>query len=158
MVGSQLEQSLSILVHFSRAELSVAGEPRVVMCASCAHSGIEVARENDLFIIGDAANDDCDVLIELVFCIISDVADIVGAFTLTRVTGPAVLLSRRVRSRSEPLLPGPIMLSRLFLTATATPYSLSSPSPSHASIMCYISPSVPLNPQVGSPEGWQCSL
>ena len=129
IVGSQLEQSLSILVHFTRTELSVAGGPRVVMCASCTHSGIEVAQENKLFIVGDAADDGCEVLVELVFCIISDVADMVGAFTLTRVTGPAVVLSRRVRSRSEPLLPGSIMLSRLFLTAKPTPYSLCSPEP-----------------------------
>ena len=100
-----------------------------MMCASYTHSGIEVAQENKLFIVGDAADDGCEILVELVFCIISDVADMVGAFTLTRVTGPAVVLSRRVRSRSEPLLPGSIILSRLFLTAKPTPYSLCSPEP-----------------------------
>ena len=124
MVSAQLEQSLSILVHFTHAELSKAGGPRVVICA---HSGIEVAQENKLFIFGDAADDGCEVLVELIF--ISDVADIVDAYTITRVTGPADVLSRRVRSRSEPLPPGSIVLSRLFLTAKPTPYSLCSPEP-----------------------------
>ena len=119
MVSAQFEQSLYILVHFTHAEQSNAGGPRVVIRA---HSGIEVAQENKLFIIGDAADDGCDVLV-------ADVADIVGAYTLTRVTGPAVVLSRSVRSRSEPSLPGSIMLSRLFLTAKPTPYSLCSPEP-----------------------------
>ena len=93
-----------------------------------------------LFIVGDAADDDCEVLVELVFCIRGcgdcrgihvDKGDwsIVGAYTLTRVTGPAVVLSRRVRSRSEPLLIGSIMLSRMFLTAKPTPYSLCSLAP-----------------------------
>ena len=40
MVSSQLEQSLSILVHFTHAELSNAGGSRVVICT---HSGIEIA-------------------------------------------------------------------------------------------------------------------
>ena len=96
MVSAQLEQSLSILVHFTHAELSNAGGPRVVICT---HSGIEVDQENKFFIVTDAADDGCEVLVELVF--VSDVADIVGAYTLTRVTGPAVVLSRRVRSRSQ---------------------------------------------------------
>ena len=61
-----LEQSLSILVHFTHAELSKAGGPRIVICA---HSGIEVAQENTLFIVVDAADDGCDVLVERVFCI-----------------------------------------------------------------------------------------
>ena len=60
MVSAQLEQSLSILVHFTHAELSKAGGPRVVICA---HSGIEVAQENNLFIVGDAADDGCEVLV-----------------------------------------------------------------------------------------------
>ena len=34
----------------------------------CAHSGIEVAQENKLFIVGDAADDGCEDLVELVFC------------------------------------------------------------------------------------------
>ena len=63
MVSAQFEQSLSILVHFTQAELSKA---RVVMFA---HSGIEVAQENALFIIRDADDDGCEVLVELVFCI-----------------------------------------------------------------------------------------
>ena len=66
MVSAQLEQSLSILVHFTHAELSNAGGPRVVICT---HSGIEVAQENKLFIVRDAADDGCEVLVELVFCI-----------------------------------------------------------------------------------------
>ena len=66
MVGAQLEQSLSILVHFTHAELSKAGVPRVVICV---HSDIEVAQENKLFIVEDAADDGCEVLVELVFCI-----------------------------------------------------------------------------------------
>ena len=74
-----------------------------------------------------AADDGCDVLVELSF--VSDVEDIVGANALTNVTGPAVVLSRRVRSRSVPLLPGSIMLNRLFLTAKPTPYYLWSPEP-----------------------------
>ena len=63
---TQLEQSLSNLVHFTHAELSKAGGPRVVICA---HSGIEVAHENELFIVWDAADVGCEVLVELVFCI-----------------------------------------------------------------------------------------
>ena len=35
----------------------------------CTHSGIAVAQENKLFIVGDAADDGCEVLLELVFCI-----------------------------------------------------------------------------------------
>ncbi len=50
MHSAQLEQSLSILVNVTHAELSKAGGPRVVICA---HSGIvEVAQENKLFILG----------------------------------------------------------------------------------------------------------
>ena len=64
MVSAQLKQSLSILVHFTHAELSKAGGPRVVICA---HSGIEVAQENKLFIFGDAADDGCDIPVELIF-------------------------------------------------------------------------------------------
>ena len=64
MVSAQLEQSLSILIHFTHAELSKAGGPHVVICA---HSGIEVAQQNKLFIVGDAADDGCEVLVELVF-------------------------------------------------------------------------------------------
>ena len=52
-VSAQLEKSLSILVHFTQAVgrplLPKAGGPCGV---SCAHSGIEVARENKLFIVG----------------------------------------------------------------------------------------------------------
>ena len=68
MVSAQLEQSLFILVCFTHAELSKAGWPRVV---SCAHSDIAVAQKNNfkLFIVGDAADDGCEVLVELVFCI-----------------------------------------------------------------------------------------
>ena len=33
------------------------------------HSGIEVAQENTLFIVGDAAADGCEVITELLFCI-----------------------------------------------------------------------------------------
>ena len=66
MVSEQLEQSLSILVNFTHAELSNAGWPRVVICT---HSGIEVTKENNLFIVEDAADDGCKVLVELVFCI-----------------------------------------------------------------------------------------
>ena len=36
IVSAQLEQSMSILAHFTHAELSKAGGPRVVICA---HSG-----------------------------------------------------------------------------------------------------------------------
>ena len=66
MVSAQLEQSLSILIHFTHAELSNAGGPRIVICA---HSGIEVAHENMLFNVGDAADDGCEVLVKPVFCI-----------------------------------------------------------------------------------------
>ena len=66
VIGAQLEQSLSILVHLTHAELSQAGGSRVVICT---HSGIEVAQESDLFIVGDAAADGFEVLVELVFCI-----------------------------------------------------------------------------------------
>ena len=66
MVSAQLEQSLSFLIHFTHAEVSKAGGPRVVICA---HSGIELAQENKLFIVGDGADDGCEVLVELVFCI-----------------------------------------------------------------------------------------
>ena len=59
MISAQLEQSLSILIHFIHAELSKAGGPRVVICA----------QQNKLFIVGDAADDGCEVLVELVFCI-----------------------------------------------------------------------------------------
>ena len=65
-VSAQLEQTLSIVVQFTHAELSKAGGPRVVICT---HSGIEVAQENKLFVFGDAADDGCDVLVELFFCI-----------------------------------------------------------------------------------------
>ena len=69
--------------------------------------------------------DGCEVLIELVFCIRccghcrginADKGDWVG-------NG----VESTIGSRSEPLLPGSIMLSRLFLTVNPTPYSLSSP-------------------------------
>ena len=66
MVSAQLEQSLSILVHFTHAELSKAEGPRVVICA---HSGIDVAQEKKLFIFGEAADDGCEVLVEFAFCI-----------------------------------------------------------------------------------------
>ena len=56
MVSAQIEQSLFILVHFTHAELSNAGGPRVMICT---HSGMEVAQENKLFIVGDAADDGC---------------------------------------------------------------------------------------------------
>ena len=46
--------------------VQLTGGPRVVICA---HSGIEVAQENDLFIVGDAADGGCEVFVELVFCI-----------------------------------------------------------------------------------------
>ena len=67
MVGAQLAQSidtnwtcpLSLI-------LPKAGGPRVVICA---HSRTEVAQENILFIVGDAAYDGSEVLVELVFCI-----------------------------------------------------------------------------------------
>ena len=49
MVNAQLERSLSILIHFTHAELSKAAGPRVVICA---HSVIEVAQENKLYIFG----------------------------------------------------------------------------------------------------------
>ena len=124
-VSAQLEQSLSILVHFTHAELSKAGGPRIVICA---HSGIEVAQENKLFIVGDAADDGCEVLVELIFYI-RCCGHCRCIHKLTRVTGPVVVLSRRVKSRSEPFLPGSIMLSRLFLTTKPTPYYLCSPEP-----------------------------
>ena len=66
MVSTQLEQWLSILVHVTHTELYKAGGPRVMICA---HSGIEVAQENKLFILGDAADEGFDVFVELVFCI-----------------------------------------------------------------------------------------
>ena len=43
-----------------------------------------------------------------------------------RVTGPSVALRRRVRIRSEPLLPGSTLFSRLFFTANPTPCYLCS--------------------------------
>ena len=52
----------SCYIHFTHAELSKA----VVICA---HSGIEVAQENKLFIVGDAADDGCEVIVELVIFI-----------------------------------------------------------------------------------------
>ena len=66
MVNAQLEQSLSILIHFTHAELSKAGGPRVVINAQ---SGIEFTQENKFFIVGDAADDGGEVIVELVFCI-----------------------------------------------------------------------------------------
>ena len=122
MVSAQLEQSLSILVHFTHAELSNAGGPRVVICT---HSGIEVAQANKLFIVRDAADDGCEVLVELVFCIrccghCRGIHADKGDWSCSGVES---------LSRSEPLLPGSIMLSRLFLTAKPTPYSLCSPEP-----------------------------
>ena len=66
IVSAHLEQSLSNLVQFTHAERSNAGGPNVVICA---HSGIEVAQENKLFIVRDAADGGCEVLVELVFCI-----------------------------------------------------------------------------------------
>ncbi len=66
MVSAQLEQSLSILVHFTHAELAKAAGPHVVICA---YAGIGVAQENKLLIFGDAADDGCEVLVELIFYI-----------------------------------------------------------------------------------------
>ena len=56
----------------------------------------------------------------------SEEADSVGAYTLTRVMGPSVVLRRRARSRSEPPLPGSTIRSKLFFTAKPTPRSLDS--------------------------------
>ena len=69
----------------------------------CSHSGIEVTQNNNLFLAEDVPDDGCKVLVEHAF--VSGVADSVGAYTLIRVTGPAVELRRRVRRRSEPPLP-----------------------------------------------------
>ena len=60
---------------------------------------------------------------------VSGVVDSVGAYTLTRVTGPVVELRRRVRRRSELPLPGSNILSKLFLAANRTPCSLGSSEP-----------------------------
>ena len=92
--SAELEQSLSILVHFTHAEVSNAGEPRVVVCA---HSGIEVTQENKLFIVADATDDGCQVPVELIFCIrwcgqCSSIHADYGDWA-------AVVLSRIVRSR-----------------------------------------------------------
>ena len=57
---------------------------------------------------------------------VSGVADSVGAYTVIRVTGPVLELRRRVRRRSEPPLPGSIILSKLFLTANPAPVYLGS--------------------------------
>ena len=114
---------------------------RVVMCA---HSGSKVDMENKLFMVGDAADGGCEVLLELVFCI--RFAENLGAYTLTKMTGHAVVLNRRVRSRPEPLLPGSNVLNRLLLTAKPTQYCLCPPArarlprPSPASRMCTFPP------------------
>ena len=60
---AQLDEWVSILVRFTQTELSKA------CIVICAHHGIEVAQINKLFIVGDAADDGCEVLVELVFCI-----------------------------------------------------------------------------------------
>ena len=72
------------------------------------------------------------------------------------MTGAVVVLSRIVRSRSEPLLPGSIMLAHCSLLESLLRTLCSLPSPSLANVMSTISPSVPLNPPVESPGWWQC--
>ena len=49
MVSAQLEQSLSILVHFTQAEQSKAGGPRVVICA---HSALKSPRRTSCSLLG----------------------------------------------------------------------------------------------------------
>ena len=138
-----------------------------------------------MFIVRDAADDSCDVLIELVFCI--RCCGHCRGYKLTRVTGPTVVLRRRARSRSEPLLPGSIMFNKLFrfrfiylvilqtketsdktksgrcrrghleTKVQSLPRTLSALLiPSPVSGMCNLPHSVPLNPPVESPEGWWC--
>ena len=125
VVSAQLEQSLSILVHFAHTE-----GLRVVICA---HSGIEVAQKNKLFIVGPlrnmAARFSCT---ELFFCVRC------GAYTLTRVTGAAVVPSRRVRIRPEPLLFCSIMLGRRFLTAKHTACTLCAPRAFPLPVKCVV--------------------
>ena len=77
----------------------------------CAHSGIEVTQNNNLFLAGNVPDDGCKVLVEYVFCV---------------WCGPVVELRQRVRRRSEPPLPGSTILSKPFLTANPTPCSLGS--------------------------------
>ena len=60
---------------------------------------------------------------------VSAVVDIVGAYMLTRVIEPAVVLTGRVKSSCKRRSIGSIVLSRLFLTAKCIPYYLSSPNP-----------------------------
>ena len=55
---------------------------------------------------------------------VSAVVDIVGAYMLTRVSEPAVVLTGSCKMRSI----SSIMFSRLFLTAKRIPYYLSSPN------------------------------
>ena len=75
----------------------------------CVHSGIEVAQKNNLFLAGDVPDDGCKVLVEHALCVWC-----VGAYMLTRVTGPVVEIRRRVRRRSESPVPGSTILSKLF--------------------------------------------
>ena len=76
---------------------------------------------------------------------VSAVADIVGAYTLTRVIEPAVVLTGRVKSSCKRRSIGLIVFSRLLLTAKRIPYYLLQ-IPFPGCIMCNVSHPVALNP------------
>ena len=64
--GTQLKQSLTILIHFRYSTRTEAGGPWIVVCT---HSGIKVTQENKSFRAGDGQNCCCKILVELIFCV-----------------------------------------------------------------------------------------
>ena len=64
--GTQLKQSLTILIHFRYSKRTEAGGPWIVVCT---HSGIKVTQENKSFRAGDGQNCCCTILVELIFCV-----------------------------------------------------------------------------------------
>ena len=64
--GTQLKQSLTILIHFRYSTRTEAGGPWIVVCT---HSGIKVTQENKSFGAGNGQNCCCKILVELIFCV-----------------------------------------------------------------------------------------
>lgn len=66
VIGVYLEQSLSILIHFTHTKLTSAGKPQAVIRT---HSGIEVSQENELLLVGNTPDYGCEILMKLILCI-----------------------------------------------------------------------------------------
>ena len=77
--GTQLKQSLTILIHFPYSKRTKAGGSWIVVCT---YSGIKVTQENKLFRDGDGQDCWCKILLELIFCVMS--GGNIGGYTLTR--------------------------------------------------------------------------